>query len=403
LTFTGGHLSNQSLCAARAAVSLFAALVCFSGTLKSDAAPPLLASPALSRQLQQRVTLTWDDQEVAAALERLAEVQRIPLWIDRRIDPHARVSLAGNNLTVAELMDRLAASEGRDWGWSTLRTVIYFGPRETARELATLSELARQAIAKAPSGMRRTWTTASPWEFPRLSEPRVLFDVVVTEAGAELREGTAIPHDLWPACSLPGVSPIDRAVLILAGFDLQLTASRDGRQVGVAPVDRPVQITATYPASAELQAVVDALTAADATIRARREGRRVSVSGRWEDQEQLRQTLNPVTTADRGGSVATSPQAKEQRYTLRIANKPVGAVLDQLAAQLQLAIVWDPALAAATPPARETLVSCEVREVDLDGLLQAVLTPAGLAFERTSTTVTIRAASSNSAPGSAGG
>jgi len=392
LTFTGGHLSNRRRRTAQFASSLFVAMVCVSWSLKSDAAPPLLASPVLARQLQQRVTLTWDDQEVAAALERLAEVQRVPLWIDRRIDPHARVSLAGNNLTVAELMDRLAASDGRDWGWATLRTVIYFGPRQTARELATLSELARQATAKAPSAMRRAWITPSAWDFPRLSEPSAIFDAVVTEAGAELREGTSIPHDLWPACSLPGIPPIDRAVLILAGFDLQFTASSDGRKVGAAPGDRPVQITATYPASAELQAVVDALTAADATIRSRRQGRRVSILGRWEDHEQLRQTLNPAATADRATSEGISPQAGEQRFTLRIANKPVGAVLDQLAAQLQLAITWDPALAATTPPARETLVSCEVREVDLDGLLEAVLTPAGLGFERANTTVTIRAA-----------
>jgi hypothetical protein len=390
LTFTGGHLSSRSHLSASFGTSLFAAIVCLTWALKSDAAPPLLASPALSRQLQQRVTLTWDDQEVAAALERLAEVQRVPLWIDRRIDPHARVSLAGNNLTVAELMDRLAASEGRDWGWSTLRTVIYFGPRQTARELATLAELARQATAKAPSAMRRAWITQAAWEFPRLSEPQELFSAVVDGAGAALREGTSLPHDLWPACSLPGVSPIDRAVLILAGFDLQLTSSSDGRQVGAAPIDRAVQITASYPSSVKVQAVVDALTAADATIRSRRQGRQVSVSGRWENHEQLRQTLNPAATADRANSEGASPQAGEQRFTLRIANKPVGAVLDQLAAQLQLAIVWDPALAAAAP--RDRLMSCEVREVDLDGLLHAVLTPAGLAFERTSTTVTIRAA-----------
>jgi hypothetical protein len=387
-----GHLSIRRGRTARLAASSIAALACLAWSLNSQAAPPLLAGPALARQLKQRVTLAWDDQEVASALERLAEVQRVPLWIDRRIDPHARVTLAGNNLALTELMDRLAADEGREWGWTSLRTVIYFGPRQTAGELSTLSELARHAVAKAPPPTRRRWLTQASWEFPRLSEPKALLAKVVTDAGSEMRDGAPIPHDLWPACSLPGIPPIDRAVLILASFDLQLAASRDARQLGGAPIERPVQLTATYPASEEFQAVIDALIEADKTIRSRRQGRRLSVSGRWEDHEQLRHALNPAATSELATNDGAPAQAGDHRYTLRIVNKPVGAVLEQLSAQLQVAVVWDPALAAVTPSPRETLVSCEVREVDLDGLLNAVLTPAGLAFERKGATVTIRSA-----------
>jgi hypothetical protein len=388
--------------AARIVASLFLATISLVWLSTCHAAMPLLAGPALARQLQQRVTLAWDDQEVAAALERLADVQQMPLWIDRRIDPHARVSLAGANLTLAELMDRLAATQGLDWGWSSLRSVVYFGPRETARDLATLSELARAAIAKAPTGMRRAWITPGPWEFPRLSEPKTLFEMVASDAGTQVREGTSIPHDVWPACSLPGVSPIDRAVLILAGFDLQLAASPDGRQAGAVKLESPVQLTATYPTSERLQAVVDALSATDPTLRTRRQGRRTSISGRWEDHEQVRRALNPRAIPDGGTDEGAPPQAGEQRFTLRIANKPVGAVLDQLSAQLQLEVSWDPVLANVAPPVRETLISCEVREVDLDGLLSAVLTPASLTFARDGATVTIRASHSNSVPGSAG-
>lgn len=379
---------------------LLAAIAALAALSEVHATPPLLASPALTRQLQQRVTLTWDDQEIGAALQRLAEVQRLPLWIDRRIDRHVRASLVGNNLTLAELMDRVTASGASDWGWATLRTVVYVGPRESALELATLSELARQAIETAPSGMRRAWLTPRAWEFPRLSEPGTLFAAVADDAGSKLREGPSLPHDLWPASAIPAISPIDRAVLILSGFDLQLSASRDGRQVGAVRIERPVQITATHPASAQLQASVDALAAADSTLRTRRQGGRLSVSGRWEDHELLRRAINPGATPNREANVGVPPRVNEQRFTLRIANKPVGAVLHQLGAQLQLDVVWDAALAAA---AREMLVSCEVREADLDGLLEAVLTPAGLVFERAGTTVTIRAANSNSAPGSAGG
>lgn len=390
LTFSGGQISIRWLRIARVGASSVAVAVWIGCVLTAQGGPPLLANAGLARQLQQRVTVAWADHEVAAALERLADVQHVSLWIDRRIDPHARVSLAGSNLTLAEFLDRLAASEGRDWGWTSLRTVVYFGPRQAARDLATLSELARQSVARGPT--RRRWLTPAPWEYPRRSEPSALFAAAISDAGSEMGDGATIPHDLWPARSLPGIAPIDRAVLILAGFDLQLSASRDGGHVGATPIARPVQLAAAYPASDRFESAIRALAAADATIRWGRKGRRQSVSARWEDHQQLQGTLNPTAALDRATEDRAPSQPGEQRYTLRIANKPVGSVLDQLAAQLQLAIAWDPASAGATPPARETLVSCDVRDVDIDGLLSAVLAPAGLAFERTDMAVTIRSA-----------
>ena len=202
----------------------------------------------LARQLQQPVTLSWHGQELATGLERLADVQEAPLWIDRRIDPHATIELTVKEATLGDAFDRIAAAgEARDWGWSTLGSVIYFGPRTSPRELATLATLARQSILKAPAAARRSWLTAQPWDYPRLSEPRSLLRETLAPLGAAVRNDVAMPHDLWPARSLPAMAPIDRVVLLLIGFDLAGESSADGRQWRLAPIKRPVQITGAYP------------------------------------------------------------------------------------------------------------------------------------------------------------
>jgi hypothetical protein len=79
-----------------------------------------------------------------------------------------------------------------------------------------------------------------------------------------------------------------------------------------------------------------------------------------------------------------------QRFTLKIDNQPAGRVLDQLARQLQLEVEWDAALEQSPALGREANVSCDVRDADLDELFAAVLTPAGLVFERDGKKVSIR-------------
>jgi hypothetical protein len=274
-------------------------------------------------------------------------------------------------------------------GWTTLRSVIYVGPAASARELATLSELARQAIAKAPTDARRRWLTPAPWEFPRLSEPRALLDEAVVAAGAKLRPGAELPHDLWPARSLPAVAPIDRVVLLLAGFDLRADITADGRSLKATPIKRPVQMSRTLAMNPRLEAELAKLVSADDSIRIERLGRQATVVARWEELEQLRGTprrRRPTTDSNN-----SAPAATAQRFTLRIANKPVGPVLTQLGTQLQLTIVWDPALTAASPAIADTLISCEVTNADLDGLLGSILESAGLAFDRDGQIVTVRA------------
>jgi hypothetical protein len=301
------------------------------------------ATQQLEQRLAARVSVAWEGQELAAALHRLADSQRLPLWIDRRVDPSAPIELTANDQPLSDVLNSVAAPH--DWAATPYHGVLYFGPRQTADELRTLSALARQSIAKAPPDVRSRWLKPEAWTIARLSEPRGLLKQLARSAGATVVDEQQVPHDLWPERQLPPMPALDRAVLLLSGFDLTCQISADGRKLRVVPIKRPLKLIGPAP---------------------------------------------PTVSRTRPPQPGSAATRTVQRFTLKIENQPAGRVLDQLARQLQLEVEWDAALQQTPAMGREANVSCDVREADLDELLSAVLSPAGLTFEREEKRVSIR-------------
>jgi hypothetical protein len=345
------------------------------------------ATAELSQQLEQPVTLTWQGQELAPALERLADTQRIAIWLDRRVDPSSPVELSASNRPLRETLAAALTPPG--WAASPYHGVLYIGPEQTARELLTLSALARRSLDQAPAEVRSKWLRAEAWSFPRLSEPRSLIAGLVKSAGAQARDDQRIPHDLWPARGLPPMATLDRVILLLAGFDLTCKLSADGRQCRIVPIERPVQITSGYTVSAARSAAVDAVLEELAEATATRRGTRLTLAATVEQHDRVRAAIQGKSKAPqaqrRPAPVPTSRD--DQRFTLKITNQPVGPVIDQLARQLKLNVDW-----AAPVGTRNTLVSCEVREATLDELLSAILSAAELTFALEGDEVTITSA-----------
>jgi hypothetical protein len=235
------------------------------------------------------------------------------------------------------------------------------------------------------------------WRFPRLSEPRALLAELAQSVGAQLRGAERIPHDLWAERSLPPMSTLDRAVLLLAGFDLTCQVSPDGRQLRVVPISRPVHVTQTHTVPASRAAAVDAALAdfTDAIIT--RNGQRLTLAASVEAHGRVRSAIRGGTEAMAKAATPPRPRSRRavQRYTVEINNQPVGKVIDQLASQLKLEVIWPAAPADGSSNPRDKRVSCKVNEALLDELLEAILTPADLTFERFRTKVTIRPAASN--------
>jgi hypothetical protein len=161
----------------------------------------------------------------------------------------------------------------------------------------------------------------------------------------------------------------------------------------VTPISRPVQLMRDYTVAANRVDAVKQALAESPEVDAAWTGQNLKLSAPVEVHDR-------VALAIRGGKPMTSrtpmakstPNKSEQRFTLKIERQPVGKVIDQLAAQLNLDVQWAGQLQEPTATSRNVLVSCDVRQVDLDGLLKALLAPAKLAFERDGLRVRIHAA-----------
>jgi hypothetical protein len=320
---------------------------------------------------------------LGAALERLGQSQDVPLWIDRRVDTSAAVELAADDETVRDVLTRLAAP--RELAAVPFRSMVYFGPRQTAEELATLSVRAHDSLAKALPDVRARWLKSAGWSYPRLSQPRALVGDLVRTVGATVVDDERIAFDLWLGRAAPAMPVVDRVLLVLAGFDLAAEISADGQTLRVVPISRPVEITREYSVPRKGREAFNSALSGMAADKIKRRATRIEVSARWEDHERLRAAI-------RGTTIEPAPpqggKKSSQTFTLKIENQPVDRVVDQLAGQLGLTVEWT----GKRPEGAAALVSCDVREVNLDGLLKAVLTPAHLTFERHGDHVAVRPA-----------
>lgn len=342
----------------------------------------------IQQKLAQRATLSWHCQSLGPALARLRESQAIPLWIDRRIDVAAPLELEIRDAPLGDALNQLAAVQQAKA--VLFRGIVYFGPASAADELATLAARVKLTIDKLPTERRKKWLTPAPWSFPRLSQPRELVERLAADAGAKVVDADRIPHDLWEGQELPPLSPLDRAVLLLVGFDLTCELAADGGTLRIVPIQRPVTIERRYAPTTPRRAAFDAAVAAAPDAVVQWNGLQATVSAREEVHEQLRNALAGRPALSAQSSTKTSPPQKpssRQAFTLKIDNRPVGAVLDQLAQKLNVEIVWADAV---SPEARAATTSCDVRNATLDELLTALLKPAGLAFERTEGKIEIR-------------
>jgi hypothetical protein len=341
----------------------------------------------VERKLVQRAVFSWRGQSLGSALIRLSETQAIPLWIDRRIDVAAPLDLEIRDATVGEALNRIAAPQQA--AATPFRGIVYFGPATTGGELATLAARLKLSVGKLPAEHRQKWLTAAPWSFPRLSQPRELLDQLAAGVGAKVVGAEQIPHDLWGAQELPTLSAIDRVVLLLAGFDLTGEIADDGAVLRVVPIERPVAVERHYAPPPPRRAAFDAALAAVPDAVVQWNGPRATIAARVEVHNQLQLALvgrlprptAPPTVRPPADSVA------RQAYTLKIENRPLAAVLDQLARQANVEVVWAEDISAE---ARAAPTSCDVRNATLDELLTALVKPAGLTFKRTDRRVEVR-------------
>ncbi len=210
------------------------------------------------------------------------------------------------------------------------------------------------------------------WQWEELAEPRTLVQQLAQEAKVQIEGLDEIPHDLWPAADLPPLSWTDRMTLVLTGFGLTFEWTDRADRIRLVPLPKQSLVASAYPMTLT-QAKLDDLAAQFPHAQIERTTNGITLRGTEEEHHRLQQLLQQSATGLRRPRRTTTTV-----HTLRVSQQPVGAILKTLEQKLELRVDF----ASDVTEQLQTRVSFDLREVPLEKLLDATLTPAGLTHRR---------------------
>ena len=289
---------------------------------------------APGRVTRRTATIHWRDVPLGDAVARLKPLFAETIFVDRRVDPNLRVNLDIAASSAEQVVAALAAEKGL--GACRLGKLIYLGPSGSAEQLKSLAALRMKDVSRLPADLRTGLAGKRALRWPRLGEPRQIVNSAVQTAGWRVGNSEQIPHDLWAAGEMPELSLAEQLTVLLIGFD---------RTFAIVPNERTIEI---IPLAAPAAPATPAAT----------------------------QNRSPEKT-----NAARPARGKKQVYTLRVQEKPVGAVLRELAQRLEWTVQIDEEAIRAAGKSLDTRVSFSVENADRDKLLDALLTPAGLEYK----------------------
>lgn len=343
-----------------------------------------LSRAALRQQASQPVAVLWEGVPLRQALQRFSAEQRCAVLLDRRVDPSRLVTLNLANVPLHEALSRIAASQ--QLGVCRVGPVVYFGPPEAARVLATSAALsAEQFLAFRPSAAaRRTWTTEQSLAWPDLAEPRGVLEKLARDNAIGLDGLDEIPHDLWAAAELPALSLIERFSLVLVQYDLAASVSKDGQRLEFVELPAQPTVVKTYTPRGKANEIVARWQEWAPTARVEPTGRTIRVRATIEDHERFEDDLRP-----RPATLPATADVSAERYTLTVKNKPLGPVLEVLAQQFGLTLVLDREAIGKAGVSLDCLISCQAKDETADQIFRNVLSGTGLKYARDGKTVRI--------------
>jgi hypothetical protein len=325
------------------------------------------------------------------ALKKFCRAQQVAVLVDRRVDPDREIDAAAQALPVADILQQVA--EGLNLGVSFFGPLVYFGPPEFTARLRTLAEIRREDVRRLPSAAITELAQLRPFSWDDFATPRNVLERLAEEGGIEIAGLEQIPHDLWAAADLPPLPLVDRITLVAGQFDLTFAFSGDGRRLTLVPLPEEVAIVRNYPAGRNPQELLREWRSLAADCQFQLVGDKIHVKGLVEEIERIEGKPSSGRAPSAGSSppspAAARPAEAETRFTGRVANKPLGEVLQYLGSQLGLEIRIDRQALARAGVSLDRLVSFSVKEADVNELFEAVLAPVGCTFHRRAGSVEI--------------
>ncbi len=320
------------------------------------------------RQLDSGIGFEWRASPIRIGIQGIAENQRVAIWLDRRVDPDFEVDLLVQDATLNEALQRIGSAVGG--GVSYVGSVAYIGSPQITERLATLAALRRDEVKQLPTAARVKFAASTDWQWEELATPKELLADLAMSANTRVVNPELVVHDLWAACGWPEMPLTDRLTLLLAGFDLHFEIARDGSAIRLIPMPETATLQRTYTPGSSITGMTARIAKAMPDVRVKKSGARLVVAGTFEQHQDVAKLV-------RGEPIKRQPAATtEKRFDLRVENQLVGAIIKSVASREKLNVQADPAVL----PLLSKRVSFDVKQLDLDGLLNRTLAGTGIAY-----------------------
>jgi len=293
-------------------------------------------------QLSAPVDILWTNNPLREALKGLAQAKGVAVLLDRRIDPDRRQNVSLQGVPLRSALQTIA--EKNQAAIATLGSVVYFGPPFAAERFQAATAALESAVRRLPPALREKYTSREACIWEDLAEPRELLLESARRQGLSFVNVEKVPHDLWAAADLPPLSLVDRLTLIAIQFDLRIQIVGDGTRLKLEPLPEDIAQSPGLP------------------------------------KQPAPSDTSPSKPHRLPADDTPPEQVRIDRLSVR--EKPLEAVLNQLAARLGLTLQIDRQAIAAAGISLDQRVSVEIKNATIDELFAKLLNPCGLTFHR---------------------
>lgn len=206
----------------------FALLVLLFTTSELIAQVKWTTGKALEKKLQTPLAaINWESLPLRPTLLKFASAQKISIFLDRRVDPTISLKCSLRNVTPLEILT--AVCEEKELGLTQVGNVIYIGPADYTEKLRSHVLNIRDMVLKLSSDTaRKRWSAKLPIQWEKFAPSRAVIAELLEKKGVKIMNLDEIPHDIWPAYTLPPMPLADAVTLLLGQFNMSFKFNTDG-------------------------------------------------------------------------------------------------------------------------------------------------------------------------------
>ncbi len=321
----------------------------------------------LDQHLLQPISVSFSEVPFKERLISFSQQQRIAIFVDRRLDPGAPISLVLRDVTMEQLFWKIAADHG--CGVCRLGNLYYFGPSETAASLPLVWQQLKAETSQRKRDSIVSWSAPLPVSWPELSTPDEILKQLAKKTGFRIA-GDELPHDLWSRTELPALALDEQVGLLVVGFGKWFERTADGSEMKL------VDFTVPHSGKLNFENLKNARNLLP-ELRNQFPDCQLTVAGK-----SLQATGTPSQLAEIQAAIVSAQirlpgtDVSQQRYTLTTRSSR-GEILATIAQQTGRKLEFDVSLNAKL----EESIELKVENVSLDDLIKKTLDGTGFSFE----------------------